>query len=111
MGRNKVILLPKIKRILEELGKNIKLARLRRKMSAEQTAERANITRYVLRQIENGAPTVSIGIYAQVLFVLGMEADLKKIAGDDQLGRKLQDINLNVKERAPKRDKTNGKGK
>ena len=111
MGRNKVILLPKMRRILEELGKNIKMARLRRKLSAEQVAERANVTRYVIGQIEKGAPAVSIGVCAQVLFVLGMEGDLARIAGEDPLGRKLQDVNLNVKERAPKRDKANGKGK
>jgi len=111
MGRNKVILLPKMRRLLEELGKNIKMARLRRKLSAEQVAERANVTRYVIGQIEKGAPGVSIGVCAQVLFVLGMEAGLAKIASEDPLGRKLQDIDLNVKERAPKKDKANGKDK
>lgn len=37
------ILLPRLKRILTELGENIKLARLRRKLSAEQVAERSGI--------------------------------------------------------------------
>jgi hypothetical protein len=44
MKTQKRLLLPKIVRILVETGENIKLARLRRKLSAEQVAERANIT-------------------------------------------------------------------
>jgi transcriptional regulator with XRE-family HTH domain len=107
MKRDKTELLPKLTRILETSGENIKLARLRRKLTAEQVSERAGISRSTLWQIENGKPAVSMGYYAQVLFVLGMENDLLKLAGDDILGRKLQDLGLIVKERAPKRVKTN----
>ena len=103
MGRNKVVLLPRLTRILTGVGENIKLARLRRNLSSEQVAERANITRYVVSQIEKGSPAVSLGAYLQVLFVLGLEADLVKIADEDVLGRKLQDLELTTKQRAPKR--------
>lgn len=87
------------------LGENIKLARLRRKLSAEQVSERAQIGRKTLWAIEKGSPSVSIGYYAQVLFILGLEKDLLKIAEDDTLGRKLQDAELIIKERAPKKSK------
>ncbi len=96
-------MLPKLNRVLTSLGENIKLARLRRKLSAEQIAERANLTRYVVSQIEKGSPAVSVGSYLQVLFVLGLESDLMKVAAEDALGRKLQDIELTNKKRAPKR--------
>ena len=96
-------ILPGISRILQELGENIKLARLRRKLSTQQVAERANISRPTLLSIEKGMPGVAIGSYAQVLFVLNLEKDLLKVATDDILGRKLQDAGLIVKERAPKR--------
>ncbi len=109
MSRNSPLLLPRMMRILEDIGTHLKLARLRRKMSAEQMAERANLTRYIVGQIEKGSPAVSMGAYAQVLFVLGMEADLKKLAADDLLGRKLQDLNLSVKARAPKKSNSHGK--
>lgn len=99
----KPILLPKMRKILEELGANIKLARLRRKFSSEQVAERANITRVTLLSIEKGSPSVAMGNYLQVLFSLGLEKDLLKIAADDELGRKLVDAKLLVKERAPKK--------
>ena len=106
MPKKKSILLPSPSKILKELGENIKLARLRRKLSAQQVAERASISRLTLIHVEKGAPSVSMGIYCQVLFVLGLEKDLLKVAADDTLGRKLQDAELIVKERAPKR-KTN----
>lgn len=105
MLRKNTILLPKLNKILVELGENLKLARLRRKLSSEQVAERANISRPTLSSIEKGLASVSIGSYLQVLFVLGLEKDFLKLAKDDLLGRKLQDANLISKERAPKRIK------
>lgn len=108
MKEKKTTLLPRIEKVLVEVGENIKLARLRRKLSAEQVAERANTTRPTLRSIEQGSGSVTIGIYAQVLFVLGMEKDLLKLAGDDPLGRRLQDAKLLVKERAPKKTRKHG---
>jgi len=71
------------------------MARLRRKLSATLVAERAGISRSTLWKVENGNPSVAVGIYAAVLHALNnMDKDLLKIAGDDELGRKLQDIEL-----------------
>lgn len=103
MEKYKFPILPSTAKILKGLGENIKLARLRRKLSAEQVAERANISRPTLLSIEKGLPGVAMGSYAQVLFVLNLEKDLLKVAADDMLGRKLQDAALTVKERAPKK--------
>lgn len=103
MAKKKIVILPKTKRIISEMGANIKLARLRRKLSSEQVAERANISRPTLSAIEKGSPTVSIGSYLLVLQVLGLESDFLLLAKDDELGRKLQDARINTNERAPKR--------
>ncbi|NOQ26441.1 MAG: helix-turn-helix domain-containing protein [Bacteroidales bacterium] len=103
MAKRKHVLLPKSLRILSELGENIKLARLRRKLSSEQVAERANISRPTLTEIEKGSPTVSIGSYFSVLQVLGLEKDFLFLAKDDVLGRKLQDAKIKTQRRAPKR--------
>jgi transcriptional regulator with XRE-family HTH domain len=97
------MLSPKTNKILEGLGENIKLARLRRKLSSEQVSERANISRPTLSAIEKGSSSVSIGSYVQVLFVLGLAEDFLKVANDDELGRRLQDAKLITKERAPKK--------
>ncbi len=105
MKKRKPALLPSLTRVLKELGENIKLARLRGKLSAEQVAERAGISRATLWHIEKGYSGVAMGFYGQVLFVLGLDKDLLKVAADDVLGRKLQDAELVMKERAPKRKK------
>jgi len=97
------MLLPKLESVLENLGENIKLARLRRKYSSELVSERAGISRSTLISIEKGKSGVSIGNYLQVLFVLGLEDGFGKIALDDELGRKLQDANLQTRKRAQKR--------
>ncbi|MEJ0107083.1 MAG: helix-turn-helix transcriptional regulator [Bacteroidota bacterium] len=105
MTIHKAQLIPSVSKILTTFGENIKLARLRRRLSAEQVAERANISRPTLLSIEKGSPGVAIGSYIQVLFVLNLEKDLLKVAEDDMLGRKIQDAELTIKERAPKRTK------
>jgi len=101
--KQKIVMLPQAERVLESLGENIKLARLRRKLSAEQLSERAGISRATLWQIEKGIGSVSMAAYVQVLFVMGLEKDFTKLASDDVLGRKIQDAGLITKERAPKR--------
>jgi transcriptional regulator with XRE-family HTH domain len=95
-------LLPPGATILAIMGENIKLARLRRKLSAEQVAERAGISRKLLWKIEKGDPAVSIGAVFMTLMILGLEKDFEKLAADDVLGRKLQDAGLVSKVRAPK---------
>jgi transcriptional regulator with XRE-family HTH domain len=100
MGRKKIQLLPAATRILAQTGENIKLARLRRNLSVELVAERAGISRATLWAVEKGSPSVSMGSYVQVLLAIGLGKDLLLVAGDDVLGRKLQDVGLPTRERA-----------
>jgi transcriptional regulator with XRE-family HTH domain len=106
MAKHSLIPLPALQRRMEGVGDNLRLARLRRNLSATQVAERAGITRQTLGAIERGAPSVSFGAYATVLFCLGMEQDLEALGRDDELGRKLQDAGLTIKRRAPRRPQT-----
>ena len=98
-------ILPKNIKILQNLGEQIHLARLRRSLSSEQMAERTGISRKTIYNIEQGSPTVAIGSYLQVLFILGLEKDLGMVAAADPLGRKLQDAGILPKKRAPKQTK------
>lgn len=105
MGKSKVVLLPQTQRILEQMGDQIRLARLRRDISVELAAERAGISRTTLWQIEKGSPSVAIGAYAAALHALNnMDKDLLLVAKDDELGRKLQDLGLETKRRASKKE-------
>jgi transcriptional regulator with XRE-family HTH domain len=101
---------PRLSRVLSGLGDGIRLARLRRKHSAEIVAQRAGITRKTLSRVERGDGAVALGIYARVLQALRLDQDLSSIAADDILGRKLQDAEIEPKRRAPKRLKISGEG-
>ncbi|MHC4871626.1 MAG: helix-turn-helix domain-containing protein, partial [Planctomycetota bacterium] len=100
MRRKKNILLPKHKKILAGFGENLKLARLRRKLTAQQVSDRANLSRATLCSIEKGSASVAIGAYFQVMVVLGLEEDFLTLSKDDELGRKLQDARILTRKRA-----------
>lgn len=104
MPKKTAPLSPALDDILKVLGENIKLARLRRKITTTMLAERAGMSRTTLRKVENGNSSVTLGAYASVLFCLGLEKDLLMIGKDDPLGRRLQDAGLtHTKKRVPKR--------
>lgn len=90
----KQVVLPRYKDVLAQMGEQIKLARKRRKLTAIQVAERADIARSTLNLIEKGEPSVAMGAYFNVLRVLGLQDDFLKLAADDTFGRKLQDLDL-----------------
>lgn len=92
-GRSAVVF-PKNRRLLEQLGENIKLACKRRGYTQVLISERTGLSRLTIRKIEKGDPSVSIGHYLAVLSVLGLAGDVAKVALDDELGHKLQDIKL-----------------
>ena len=104
MSKKATVVLPQTQEILIQMGEQIRLARLRRHLSAELVAERAGISRMTLSNIEKGSASVAIGSYAAVLHALnGMDKDLLLVAKDDELGRKLQDLELPTRLRAPKK--------
>ena len=103
MGRKAVLILPGTAEILSRMGDQIRLARLRRNLSVELVAERADISRATLWKVEKGDPSVAIGIYAAVLHALNnMDTDFLLVAKDDVMGRTMQDLELSVRKRARK---------
>lgn len=104
VSKKAVVIMPGTQAILSTMGEQIKMARLRRKLSAALVAERAGISRATLCAVENGSPSVAMGIYAAVLHALNnMDQDLLLIAKDDAFGRAFQDMNLMVRKRAPRK--------
>src|SRR5260370_22472714 len=85
-----------VKRALAKLGDDIRSARLRRRIPTTIMAARAFITRATLLKVERGDPGVSMGIYATVLFVLGLASRLADLADarDDEGGLQLEDERL-----------------
>ena len=79
---------------LQLMGEQIMLARKRRHLSMQDIADRATVARLTVSKVEHGDPTVSMGIYARVLFALNLEKDISLLAADDALGRQLQDAEL-----------------
>ena len=104
MPREKKVILPEHQRMLQTLGESLRLARLRRHLSAAIVAERAGISRNTLYELEKGSASSSISTLFLVLFVLGLEKDILLLAKDDVLGRKLADAELrSTRIRAPRR--------
>lgn len=94
MSTKKQTIFPKYNSALEKMGENIKIARKRRKLTTVQVAERADISRSTLYLIESGNTGVAMGAYFNVLRVLGLQDDFLKLSADDELGRRLQDLEL-----------------
>ena len=104
MSKTAYHILPVTEDILKTMGEQIKLARLRRDLPAKLVAERAGISRASLWTVENGSPSVSIGIYAAVLHALNnMDRDLLLVAKDDRMGREMQDLQLVTRKRASRK--------
>ena len=94
MAKRIAPLLPPLERRLARLGERIRTARLRRRLSAKLTAERAGMSLMTLRSVERGGMGVTIGAYVAALHVLGLDCDLDAVAQADPLGRDLQDAAL-----------------
>jgi len=88
------VLYPKAEKALKVMGENLRLARRRRKITAQMMAERANLSVMTLRSLERGSPHVLMSNYMAVVACLGFQDDIAAVAADDKLGRDLQDSRL-----------------
>lgn len=94
MAKKTAPLLPATDAMLRQFGERLRLARMRRRLSAKHVSERAGMAPMTLRSIERGGSGVTFGAYLAVMQVLGIERDLELLAQADPLGRQLQDARL-----------------
>lgn len=85
-----------VRRTLTKLGSGISAARRRRRLPMELMADRAFISRNTVARVQRGDPGVSMGIYATVLFVLGMSERIGDLAdaSTDRIGLTLEEDRL-----------------
>lgn len=95
-------LAPSVRRSLTKLGRDLRAARIRRRLTARMMAERVGVALETYRRVERGDPGTGIATYASVLFVLGFGTPLAKLAdvAHDQQGRMLDDARLPQRVRA-----------
>lgn len=91
MAKQTLPAFPRYRRLAEALGERLRLARLRRRMSATEMAERMGVSRMTLYSLERGELSVGLGVLVRALGILGLEEDLNGLAADDELGRRLAD--------------------
>src|SRR6266849_2789630 len=111
-SRSSVLLPIPVKHALRKLGHDLRDARRRRRIPVAIAAQRASISRTTLGKIEKGDPGVAIGIYATVLFVMGMVERLADLADpkNDSVGLQLEEENLPQRIRGAQKQKgTKGK--
>lgn len=88
---------------LEIVGEQFRLARLRRNLTMNQVAQRAQCSRLTLSRLEKGSAAVSFGVVVRVLNALQLEDDLLGLAKDDLLGHMVQDMEVKNRKRASKK--------
>ena len=94
MAKKTSPLLPDAAELLREFGDRLRLARLRRRLSAKHVCERAGMAPMTLRSLERGEAGVTIGAYLSVMQVLGLDKELNLLAAADPAGREMQDARL-----------------
>lgn len=99
---------PRTQRRAEALGERLRLARLRRRISLTEMAARVDASRMTLARLEQGELTVGLAVLVRVLGVLGLEDDLDTLARDDELGKRLQDLELRRPRRRTARQPARG---
>ena len=106
-SRSSVALPLPARHALRKLGHDLRDARRRRRIPVAIAAQRASISRTTLVKIEKGDPGVALGIYATVLFVMGMVERLADLADpkNDAVGRQLEEEHLPQRIRGTRKQK------
>ena len=74
---------PQSQRAIAQLGKDISIARRRRKLPQRLMAERMLVSVQTLQRLEAGDPTVGLAVLASALHVFGMTRRLGELVAPD----------------------------
>ena len=103
---NRILLPSRVEYVLEKLGNDINCARRRRRISKAVMAQRAGITINTLTKVEEGSAGTSMAAWASILFILGLEENLKDLCDlkNDETGMMLADEELPKRIRSRKKN-------
>ncbi len=76
-----------VRRSLKKLGRDIRVARKKRRLTVAMMMERVGVSKVTYLKVEKGDPRVGVGIYATTLMALGLGtplADIADPAGDEE---------------------------
>jgi transcriptional regulator with XRE-family HTH domain len=85
---------PQARRRIEALGRRLRAARMRRRMTQAMLGERVGVSVPTIAKLESGDPSTSLATVLRVLGALGLAEDIDLLGSQDTLGRDLQDSAL-----------------
>lgn len=90
MARNNLLEAPPyaVEQALKKVGRNLRLARLRRKQTIEEVAKRIGTGSRAVRDAESGKAPTGVAVYAALLWAYDLLTPLEKLADplDDKEG-------------------------
>ena len=83
MARRRLLSTPPhaVDQAIRNLGKNLRVARLRRNLTLEEIAQTIGVSRRIVADAERGKPSTSIAVYIAILWALGLIEHLEDVAG------------------------------
>ena len=69
-----------VARVLKALGANMRTARMRRKLTLEDVAQKIGVSRRIVSDAEKGKPSTAIAVYAGILWALDLLDQLSSVA-------------------------------
>ena len=80
-----------VEELLQQVGQNIKTARIRRNLTILELANRVHVDERTISRLEKGDPSINFKNLVTVLMVLGLEDSVFDLADPnaDELGRAL----------------------
>jgi transcriptional regulator with XRE-family HTH domain len=69
-----------VEQALKKVGRNLRLARLRRKQSIEEAATRIGTGSRAIRNAENGKASTGVAVYVALLWAYDLLSPLEKLA-------------------------------